>query len=96
MLPLGILRAGAGALSIYASKTPRCEAWLDGNETTCNGLRAYGYWGLAFGAAMAITGATFLALGVARGRRYAEWKRQWAVRVLVLPGAANLRIRWLF
>ena len=96
ILPLGILRAGAGALSVYASQTPRCESWLDGNETTCNGLRVYGYWGLGFGVAMAAAGAAFLAIGVAKGRRYAEWQRQWSFRASVRPGASDVGFRIRF
>lgn len=96
ILPLGILRAGAGALSVYASRSPRCESWLDGNESTCNGLRVYGYWGLGFGVAMAAAGAAFLAIGVAKGRRYAEWERQWSFRASVVPGASNVGFRVRF
>ena len=96
ILPLGILRAGAGALSVYASQPPRCEAWLDGNDTTCTGLRRYGYWGLAFGAAMAVAGASFLVLGVVKGRRYAEWETKWSLGGSAAPGAVRLRLRVAF
>ena len=96
ILPLGLLRVGAGVLSIYASQSPRCEAWLDGDPTTCRGLRSYGYWGIAFGGLMAVTGATLLGLGVVQGRRYETWRQQWALGGSLSPEGVHLRLALRF
>ena len=80
LFPIGVIRAGAGGLSIYASEPVRCAEWLDGDASTCAGLRTYGWWGVGFGSLLAISGAVLLAIGLKQGRDHARWQQQWGRR----------------
>ena len=93
MLPLGILRVGMGAVFLYGAAPSRCGAWFGedfANEPgRCGSLATYGYWGIAFGAVMAVTGAVLLGVGAHRARAYRRWKVQWGWRGMAPHGRAG-------
>lgn len=93
MLPLGVLRVGMGGVFLYGAAPSRCGDWFGddfANEPgRCGSLATYGYWGIAFGAVMAVTGAVLLGVGAHRARAYRRWKVQWGWRGMAPHGRAG-------
>jgi hypothetical protein len=89
LFSLGFLRAGAGVLSVVMADNPDLCPLTE--PRGCNGLRNYGWFGVAEGGLMFGTGITYLAIGAARRERHRRWERG---EVLALwrpggrPGAA--------
>ena len=99
LLSLGVLRSGASALQLWIAASPqRCVAWGFGDEddASCQGLRLYGYSGLAFGALMAGTGLVFTIVGAKRHRDHREWERRWGGTAFFPKRGAGLalHLRW--
>jgi hypothetical protein len=85
LFSLGFLRAGAGVLTaMMANDTELCPLT---EPRGCNGLRNYGWAGVAEGGLMIGTGITYLAIGASRRERHRRWERGEAV-ALWHPGAA--------
>lgn len=85
LFSLGILRAGAGVLTtMMASNPEQCPLT---EPRGCNGLRNYGWAGVAEGGLMIGTGITYLAIGATRRKRHRRWERGEAA-ALWHPGAA--------
>jgi hypothetical protein len=72
LLSLGLLRAGAGVISVYMAEDPKLCPLTQ--PKGCSGLRNYGWVGVAEGGLMFGTGITFLAIGLARRERHRRWK----------------------
>jgi hypothetical protein len=73
LFSLGILRAGAGVLTIVMAGDP--ELCPLTQPRGCSGLRNYGWVGVAEGGLMFGTGLTYLAIGAARRQRHRRWER---------------------
>jgi hypothetical protein len=85
LFSLGILRAGAGVLTaMMANDTELCPLT---EPRGCDGLRNYGWAGVAEGGLMIGTGITYLAIGATRRQRHRRWERGEAA-ALWHPGAA--------
>ena len=88
LLPLGLLRAGAGAgMAVMAAPT-YCKRIYGPNtaDATCNGLKIYGFGGVGIGGLMAATGAVLLAWGLTQRARHAKWMRDHGLALAPLGG----------
>ncbi len=73
LLSLGLIRAGAGVISVWMASNPeQCPLTGPG---ACSGLRNYGWVGVAEGGLMIGTGITYLAIGAVRRQRHQRWER---------------------
>lgn len=66
---LGLIRAGAGGVSVYLATRP--DVCKDG----CRSMNVYGLAGVGFGGLMAVTGAVMLIIGAAQQARHRRWER---------------------
>jgi hypothetical protein len=74
LFSLGLLRAGAGALSVWMAGRPDLCPSSD-TDGDCSGLRIYGWVGVGEGALMFGTGIVYLAIGATRRARHQRWER---------------------
>ena len=79
LLPLGVLRAAAGGVTVYTAGDARCNDIYNLDPKDCGSLRAYGWWGVGFGALMAVTGAVFLGIGFKQRAKHDEWRRKYGI-----------------
>jgi hypothetical protein len=88
LLSLGLVRAGAGVISVWmASRPDQCPLSDPG---ACSGLRNYGWVGVAEGGLMFATGITYLAIGAVRRQRYRRWERGEPLSLLRLGDALDV------
>jgi hypothetical protein len=73
LFSLGIIRAGAAALTIMMGYKP--ELCPINQPHGCSGLRSYGWVGVAEGGLMFGTGLTYMVIGAARRQHHRRWKR---------------------
>jgi hypothetical protein len=73
LFSLGIIRAGAGVLTILMGYQP--ELCPITQPRGCSGLRNYGWVGVAEGGLMFGTGLTYMAIGAVRRQRHRRWER---------------------
>lgn len=79
LLPLGLLRSGAGAVNVYTTTGDRCARIYGFDPEDCSSFRAYGWWGVGFGGLMAVTGAVFLGIGFKQRAEHNRWKRRYGI-----------------
>lgn len=72
LFSLGLLRAGAGLLSVWMAEQP---SMCPDTEQGCGGLRTYGWVGVGEGGVLTGTGIVFLAIGASRRRQHQRWQR---------------------
>ncbi|PRP92363.1 hypothetical protein ENSA5_49940 [Enhygromyxa salina] len=73
LFSLGLLRAGAAALSLWMAGRPDlCPISADAD---CSSLRTYGFVGIGEGSLMIGTGIVYLAIGASRRQRHQRWQR---------------------
>ncbi len=84
MFSLGMIRAGAGGVSVYLATRPEvCKE-------SCRSMNGYGWAGVGYGGLMAVTGAVMLIIGAAQRAEHGRWERGEA-RVHVAPWSADRR-----
>lgn len=84
MFSLGMIRAGAGGVSVYLATRPEvCKE-------SCRSMNGYGWAGVGYGGLMAVTGAVMLIIGAAQRAEHDRWERGEA-RVHVAPWSADRR-----
>jgi hypothetical protein len=94
LFPLGLLRAGAGIATSWVSRPAGCPELAekyDADEADCASLYAYGFYGIAFGGLMAVTGAVLLGIGGHRAKKHAEWEEAAGYRARVAPSFRSAR-----
>lgn len=98
LLPLGLLRTGAGAINVYTASGDRCARIFGLDPEGCSSLRAYGWWGVGFGGLMAITGAVFLGIGFKQKAEHDRWRRRYGISVVpaLSPEGAGARLTLRF
>lgn len=69
MFSLGVIRAGAGAVSVYMATRPD----LCGGD--CASLRLFGWSGVGLGALMFVSGFVTFTVGLAQKRKHERWQR---------------------
>lgn len=69
LFSLGLLRAGAGGVSVYMATRP--DLCKDG----CRSMSLYGWSGVGFGALMFITGIVTFSVGAAQQAEHRRWQR---------------------
>lgn len=79
LFPLGMLRAGAGAINVVTTNGNRCAEIYGFDDDSCQSFRIYGWWGIGFGSLMAVTGAVFLGIGLQRKNEHDAWRRRYGV-----------------
>ncbi|MFV8752573.1 hypothetical protein ACNOYE_18655 [Nannocystaceae bacterium ST9] len=75
---LGLIRAGAGGVSVYMATRPDlCAA-------NCRSLGVFGWSGVAFGGLMFATGLVLMSVGAAQKAKHQRWQ-QGLARVRISP-----------
>lgn len=72
LFSLGLLRGGAGLLSVWMAGRPTL---CPDAEQGCGGLRTFGWVGLGEGGLLAGTGIVYMAIGASRRRQHQRWER---------------------
>ena len=72
LFPLGLLRAGAGGINVWMATQPsRCPS----NTTAgCRTFAAFGWYGVAEGGLMLVTGIVYLAIGGSQRAKHQRWE----------------------
>lgn len=95
LLSLGLLRAGAGAVTIWMGDQPRFCDPAD-PTTDCGSLRTYGWVGVGEGGLMFTTGIVYLAIGAHHRRRHDAWRRGEPLALRIGHAGQRLTLRpWL-
>ncbi|GEM_PF-4026640 len=90
LLGLGLVRAGGGAVSVWMGSNP--DACPSSTEEGCKKFGNFGWFGVAEGGFMLVTGAVHLVIGGIRRRNYQRWK----LRGSAWLSAPNLHVApWL-
>jgi hypothetical protein len=84
MFSLGLIRAGAGGVSVVLATRP------DVCKESCRSMNAYGWVGVGYGGLMALTGAIMVIVGAAQRAEHRRWQRGEA-RARVGPWSADTR-----
>ncbi len=106
LFPIGVLRAGAGAIQVYTATPPRCSF----TPSSCQGLTIFGFVGVSTGILMMGTGLTFLSIGLVRRQRYRSWMAarnlsaglrpdlapRWTLEMPSIPGGSGVSLRVRF
>ncbi|NVB36943.1 hypothetical protein G6O69_03815 [Pseudenhygromyxa sp. WMMC2535] len=72
LFSLGLIRAGAGAVTVWmASKPNLCPA---SSDSDCQAYGGFGWYGVAEGGALTIIGIVYLSIGASQRNRHTRWQ----------------------